>query len=94
MSVSSASAPLEGGIVIGLSAVVVAIHQDEAVVLTVRPPGASLEGLPFGPFDPRGHRTFDRRRHANSSPRRAMSFGSRGCRTPRHRHTRRKEPDR
>ena len=59
MSVSSASAPLEGGIVIGLSAVVVAIHQDEAVVLTVRPPGASLEGLPFGPFDPRGHRTFE-----------------------------------
>ena len=54
MSVASDSA-----VVIGLSAVVVAIQDDDAVVLTVRPPGASLEGLPFGPFDPRGHRTFE-----------------------------------
>jgi hypothetical protein len=46
-------------VVIGLSAVVVAIQGDNAVVLTVRPPGASLEGLPFGPFDPLGHRTFE-----------------------------------
>jgi hypothetical protein len=51
--------PADSAVVIGLSAVVVAIHQDEAVVLTVRPPGASLEGLPFGPFDPEGHRTFE-----------------------------------
>jgi hypothetical protein len=49
----------DSAVVIGLSAVVVAIHRDEAVVLSVRPPGASLEGLPFGPFDPRGHRTFE-----------------------------------
>ena len=49
----------DSGVVIGLSAVVVAIHQNEVVVLTVRPPGASLEGLPFGPFDPMGHRTFE-----------------------------------
>ena len=49
----------DSGVVIGLSAVVVAIHDDEAVVLTVRPAGASLEGLPFGPFDPKGHRTFE-----------------------------------
>jgi hypothetical protein len=48
-----------GGVVIGLSAVVVAIQDDDAVVLTVRPPGASLDGLPFGPFDPQGHRTFE-----------------------------------
>ena len=52
-------------VVIGLSAVVVAIHQGEAVVLTVRPhdPRTSrasvLPGLPFGPFDPDGHRTFE-----------------------------------
>ena len=46
-------------VVIGLSAVVVAIQEDDAVVLTVRPPGASAEGLPFGPFDPLGHRTFE-----------------------------------
>jgi hypothetical protein len=46
-------------VVIGLSAVVVAIADGEAVVLTVRPPGSELEGLPFGPFDPGGHRTFE-----------------------------------
>ncbi|MGZ3378065.1 MAG: NUDIX hydrolase [Phenylobacterium sp.] len=46
-------------VVIGLSAVVVAIQEDDAVVLTVRPPGATAEGLPFGPFDPQGHRTFE-----------------------------------
>ncbi|ACG77787.1 conserved hypothetical protein [Phenylobacterium zucineum HLK1] len=48
-------------VVIGLSAVVVAIRDGEAVVLTVRPKagGAELSGLPFGPFDPDGHRTFE-----------------------------------
>lgn len=45
--------------VIGLSAVVVAIRDGEAVVLTVRPRDSDLEGLPFGPFDPGGHRTFE-----------------------------------
>ncbi|HEX6860125.1 MAG TPA: NAD regulator [Caulobacteraceae bacterium] len=44
-------------VVIGLSAVVVAIQDGEAVVLTVRHEGEA--GLPFGPFDPQGHRTFD-----------------------------------
>jgi hypothetical protein len=52
-------------IVIGLSAVVIAIRDGEAVVLTVRPQDArtheasTLAGLPFGPFDPDGHRTFE-----------------------------------
>ncbi len=52
-------------IVIGLSAVVVAIRKSEAVVLTVRPQDvrtretSALAGLPFGPFDPDGHRTFE-----------------------------------
>jgi hypothetical protein len=45
-------------VVIGLSAVVVAIQDNEAVVLTVRPRD-QLAGLPFGPFDPDGHRTFE-----------------------------------
>jgi len=45
--------------VIGLSAVVVAIRDGEAEVLTVRPRDSDLEGLPFGPFDPGGHRTFE-----------------------------------
>ena len=55
----SATRSADSAVVIGLSAVVVAIHQDEAVVLTVRPPNASFVGLPFGPFDPTGHRTFE-----------------------------------
>jgi hypothetical protein len=46
-------------VVIGLSAVVVGITDGEAAVLTVRPPDSELEGLPFGPFDPGGHRTFE-----------------------------------
>jgi hypothetical protein len=50
-------------VVIGLSAVVIAIREGEAVALTVRPRehGAlsPVEGLPFGPFDPDGHRTFE-----------------------------------
>lgn len=49
----------DSAVVIGLSAVVVAIQGDDAAVLTVRPPGADLAGLPFGPFDPKGHRTFE-----------------------------------
>jgi hypothetical protein len=59
------SGPDLGGVVIGLSAVVVAIRDGEAVVLTVRPHDAitdvasPLPGLPFGPFDPASHRTFE-----------------------------------
>jgi len=50
-------------IVIGLSAVVIAIRDGEAVALAVRPrehgAASPLEGLPFGPFDPDGQRTFE-----------------------------------
>ena len=52
-------------IVIGLSAVIIAIRDDQAAVLTVRPHDArtgalsALAGLPFGPFDPEGRRTFE-----------------------------------
>lgn len=52
-------------IVIGLSAVIIAVRGGEAVALTVRPHDAAtgrasaLAGLPFGPFDPDGHRTFE-----------------------------------
>ena len=45
-------------IVIGLSAVVVAVRDGEAAVLTVRAPGAPA-ALPAGPFDPQAHRTFE-----------------------------------
>ena len=56
---------MNASVVIGLSAVVVAIRDGEAVVLTVRPHDAvtdvasPLSGLPFGPFDPEAHRTFE-----------------------------------
>ena len=56
---------MSSAVVIGLSAVIIAIHKDEAVVLTVRPHDArtsrpsTLVGLPFGPFDPEGRRTFE-----------------------------------
>jgi len=50
-------------VVIGLSAVIIAISQGEAAALTVRPREAGqlspLVGLPFGPFDPDDHRTFE-----------------------------------
>lgn len=46
-------------VVIGLSAVIVAIRDGEAVTLAVRPHSSEPAGLPFGPFDPGGHRTFE-----------------------------------
>ena len=52
-------------VVIGLSAVVVTVRDGEAMVLTLRPRDprtgrpAAEKGLPFGPFDPEGHRTFE-----------------------------------
>jgi len=52
-------------VIIGLSAVVLAIRGGELVVLTVRPEdvrthkASDLRGLPFGPFDPGGQRTFE-----------------------------------
>lgn len=45
-------------IVIGLSAVVAAVSEGEARVLTVRTPGQAA-ALPFGPFDPEADRTFE-----------------------------------
>ena len=56
---------MTSAVVIGLSAVIIAHRQDEAVVLTVRQHDArtsrpsTLVGLPFGPFDPEGRRTFE-----------------------------------
>ncbi len=45
---------------IGLNAAIVAVKQDEPVVLTVRGEGAAAgDGLPFGPFSPILHRTLD-----------------------------------
>ena len=51
---------MTSAVVIGLSAVVVAIRDNEAVALTVRHRGeGELSGLPFGPFDPDSDRTFE-----------------------------------
>ena len=52
---------MSASLVIGLSAVVVAIRDGEAVTLTVRQKGVRGDptGLPFGPFDPDGDRTFE-----------------------------------
>jgi hypothetical protein len=53
----------DSGIVIGLSAVIVAVQEGDGVVLTVRGHDKkgqdTLAGLPFGPFDPDGRRTFE-----------------------------------
>jgi hypothetical protein len=51
------------GVVIGLSAVIMAVQDGEGLVLTVRGHDEggqdTLAGLPFGPFDPAGRRTFE-----------------------------------
>ena len=49
---------MSADVVIGLSAVVVAIREGEAVVLTVGADGQP-PALPFGPFDPVADRTFE-----------------------------------
>ena len=52
---------MSDSVVIGLSAVIIAIREGDAAVLTVSPHarGAHQPGLPFGPFDPQGQRTFE-----------------------------------
>ena len=45
-------------VAIGLSAVVMAVRDGEAAVLTVAAPGVAA-ALPAGPFDPRAQRTFE-----------------------------------
>jgi hypothetical protein len=49
---------MAGSVVIGLSAVVIAILDGEAALLVVHPHPA-LSALPSGPFDPIGTRTFE-----------------------------------
>lgn len=46
------------GVRIGLSAVIIALRQREAVVLTTHAPDG-MAALPFGPFDPVHDRTFE-----------------------------------
>jgi len=46
-------------IVIGLSAVIVAVTEDAPFVAVTRETADDLAGLPFGPFDPDGDRTLE-----------------------------------
>ncbi|MET0182606.1 MAG: NAD regulator, partial [Caulobacterales bacterium] len=46
-------------VVIGLSAVIVAVTEDAPFVLVTRDPQSGLTALPFGPFDPVGDRTLE-----------------------------------
>lgn len=49
-----------GGINIGLNAAIVAVLEDQPQILVVRTPqGEEGVGLPFGPFSPHEHRTFE-----------------------------------
>lgn len=58
-------APADGRILIGLNAVMLAVTADTPQVLCVRPPEGHRArfgrayGLPYGPFDPSRHRTFE-----------------------------------
>jgi hypothetical protein len=52
------SARTPGPVVIGLSAVIVAVNEDAPQVVVTREKGA-LAGLPFGAFDPAGDRTLE-----------------------------------
>jgi hypothetical protein len=46
-------------VVIGLSAVIVAVTEDAPYVLVTRDAETNVSGLPFGPFDPAGDRTLE-----------------------------------
>jgi hypothetical protein len=46
-------------IVIGLTAVILALEGERPAALVVRDGSEALAALPFGPFDPQAHRTFE-----------------------------------
>lgn len=46
-------------VVIGLSAVIVAVTEDAPYVVVTREANGAAAGLPFGPFDPAGDRTLE-----------------------------------
>jgi hypothetical protein len=55
-AVRALSPPVE----IGLTAAIVAVRDDEPLILTTRPDaGTAIAALPSGPFDPIRHRTFE-----------------------------------
>ncbi|MBM3577892.1 MAG: NAD regulator [Alphaproteobacteria bacterium] len=53
-------APISPPVEIGLTAAIVAVRDDEPLILTTRADGpAGVAALPSGPFDPIRHRTFE-----------------------------------
>ncbi len=44
---------------IGLHAAIVAVAEQQPLILVVSPGGGEPDNLPFGPFNPLGHRTFE-----------------------------------
>jgi len=46
-------------VVLGLSAVIVAVSEDAPYVVVTREADSAVSGLPFGPFDPAGDRTLE-----------------------------------
>ncbi|MES1158481.1 MAG: NAD regulator [Terricaulis silvestris] len=49
----------EARVILGLSAVIVAVTEDAPFVVVTREEPSPLSGLPFGPFDPAGDRTLE-----------------------------------
>lgn len=57
---ASELAPISPPVEIGLTAAIVAVRDDEPLILTTRADGpAGVAALPSGPFDPIRHRTFE-----------------------------------
>ncbi len=56
---TAAPPPAQDGVLIGLSAVVMALKEGEATALLIHGEGGEAPALPFGPFDPSAHRTFE-----------------------------------
>lgn len=56
---TGAAPPAQDGVLIGLSAVVMAFKDAEASALLIHGEAGEAPGLPFGPFDPTAHRTFE-----------------------------------
>ena len=54
-----AIAPQPPPIEIGLHAAIVAVAEQQPLILVVSPGGGEPDNLPFGPFDPLAHRTFE-----------------------------------
>ena len=54
-----ADRPQPPPIEIGLHAAIVAVAEQQPLILVVSPGGGQPDNLPFGPFDPLSHRTFE-----------------------------------